>query len=115
MAALSLVQPTKKRQHAHRVHVNKLVYILLRRALSANTKNSRVVVMTGSSPSEHVAMLAHWACRHVAMGSRPKNCIARGHGATISQLSRLTCAATGAGTQHSLLMHYGEQTQELHG
>ena len=59
MAALSLVQPTKKRQHAHRVHVNKLVYILLRRALSANTKNSRVVVMTGSSPSEHVAMLAH--------------------------------------------------------
>ena len=59
VVALSLVQPTKKRQHAHRIHMNKLMYILLRCALSANTKNSRVVVLTGSSPSEHVAMLAH--------------------------------------------------------
>ena len=59
VVALSLVQPTKKRQHAHRIHMNKLMYILLRCALSANTTNSRVVVLTGSSPSEHVAMLAH--------------------------------------------------------
>ena len=63
----------------------------------------------GSRPEDCMAY------RHVAMGSRPKNCMARGHGATISQLSQLMCAATGAGTQHSLLMHYGEQTQELHG
>ena len=56
-----LTRSTNKETPTRAPHTcrNKLMYILLRRALSANTKNSRVVVLTGSSPSEHVAMLAH--------------------------------------------------------
>ena len=54
VVALSLVQPTKNATRAHCAYMNNLVYILLRCALSANTKNSRVCHPDGSKPDLNI-------------------------------------------------------------